>query len=67
MSLKAAVIGVGSMGRNHARIYSDMSDVDLVAIADPNEEAALAVSSKFGGKAYFAHVKSPSIIILPFF
>jgi UDP-N-acetylglucosamine 3-dehydrogenase len=52
MNLKAAVIGVGSMGRNHARIYSDLSDVDLVAIADPNEEAALAVSSKYGGKVF---------------
>jgi predicted dehydrogenase len=34
MTLKAAVIGVGSMGRNHVRVYADMDNIDLVAIAD---------------------------------
>jgi UDP-N-acetylglucosamine 3-dehydrogenase len=32
--IKAAVIGVGSMGRNHARIYADMKEVQLCALAD---------------------------------
>ena len=27
--LKAAVIGVGSMGRNHARVYREMEAADL--------------------------------------
>lgn len=34
-SLRAAVVGVGSMGRHHARILSGMSGVDLVALVDP--------------------------------
>ena len=28
--VRVAVIGVGSMGRNHARVYHEMSDSDLV-------------------------------------
>jgi len=38
--LKAAVIGVGNMGRNHVRVYAEMEDVELVAVADPDETAA---------------------------
>ena len=37
--LKAAVIGCGSMGRNHARIYNAMSGVQLVGLVDPGEHA----------------------------
>ncbi len=40
MVLKAAVIGVGMMGRNHARVYAQMDGSRLVAAADP-EAAAL--------------------------
>jgi UDP-N-acetylglucosamine 3-dehydrogenase len=32
--LRAGVIGVGSMGRNHARLYGELDDVELVAVAD---------------------------------
>jgi len=32
--IKAAVIGVGSMGQNHVRVYREMSGVELVGIAD---------------------------------
>jgi UDP-N-acetylglucosamine 3-dehydrogenase len=31
---RAAVIGVGAMGRNHARVYQEMPDVELAAVAD---------------------------------
>ena len=37
MKLKVAVIGVGAMGRNHARVYSTMPNVTLVAVCDPSE------------------------------
>jgi UDP-N-acetylglucosamine 3-dehydrogenase len=38
--LRAAVIGLGSMGRNHARVWDDSVDgVELVAVADPDAEA----------------------------
>jgi UDP-N-acetylglucosamine 3-dehydrogenase len=32
--ITAAVIGVGAMGRNHARVYQEIPDVELVAVAD---------------------------------
>ncbi len=32
--LKAAVIGAGSMGRNHARIYRNLKEINSVAVAD---------------------------------
>lgn len=32
--ITAAVIGVGAMGRNHARVYHEIPDVELVAVAD---------------------------------
>jgi len=33
--IHAAVIGVGSMGRNHARVFAEMEETELVAVADP--------------------------------
>ena len=32
--LKVGVIGVGHLGQHHARLYSDLSDATLVAVAD---------------------------------
>jgi UDP-N-acetylglucosamine 3-dehydrogenase len=52
MTLRVAVIGVGSMGMNHARVFWDMSMVDLVAIADPNESQANLIARKFATRAY---------------
>lgn len=50
--LKAAVIGVGSMGRNHARVYREIEGVDLVAVADQNAPTAAKVGSTFGAPHY---------------
>jgi UDP-N-acetylglucosamine 3-dehydrogenase len=52
MRLKVAVIGVGSMGRNHARVYAEMPEARLVGLADMNEQAAGEVSKRFGVTAY---------------
>ncbi len=43
--LKFAVIGVGSMGRNHARILASSPTVDLVGIVDPDPEARRQIAS----------------------
>lgn len=37
--LKAAVAGLGNMGSHHVRVLSEMADVDLVAVADPSDDA----------------------------
>jgi predicted dehydrogenase len=42
--LKLAVVGVGALGRHHARILSNNPGVELVAVADPNETQGRAVA-----------------------
>ena len=51
-NLNVAVIGIGSMGKNHARIYADLPDVNLVAIADSNEESTENIAKKYTCKSY---------------
>jgi predicted dehydrogenase len=38
--LRAAVIGLGAMGRHHVRVYGELNDVELVGIVDINRAAA---------------------------
>ena len=40
--LRAGVLGLGVMGRNHARVLGALEGVDLVAIADPVVDAGAA-------------------------
>lgn len=53
--LPVAVIGVGHLGKEHARILASLGDVELVGIADPNLAQADAVAQRCGGKAYPDH------------
>jgi len=48
--LKVGVIGVGLMGRNHARIYSEMGC--LSGIYDAYADTANSVANRFGTTAY---------------
>lgn len=50
--IKAAVIGVGSIGFHHARVYAEMPEVDLVAVADPHDEVARRVAHTYKVKLY---------------
>ncbi len=50
--LRVAVIGVGSMGRNHARVYWELPDVELVGVADADPALAESVARKFGTRGY---------------
>jgi predicted dehydrogenase len=52
MRLRMAVIGVGHLGKEHARILSGLPDVDLVGVADLNLSQAQAVAERVGTKAY---------------
>lgn len=52
MKLNVAVIGVGSMGKNHVRVYSSMDNVNLVAVSDTNEENLRYISDKYHIKGY---------------
>jgi len=50
--INAAVIGTGSMGKNHARVYSNIEDVNLVAICDINEESSKGLAANFNANYY---------------
>jgi predicted dehydrogenase len=50
--MRVAVIGVGSMGRNHARVYSDLPGVELVAVCDSDARVAQEVASRYHTIAY---------------
>lgn len=52
MKLKVAVIGAGAMGKNHARVYSEMKNVELVAICDSNKDAGGQIAMLYGAKYY---------------
>jgi UDP-N-acetylglucosamine 3-dehydrogenase len=48
--MKVGVIGVGAMGQNHARVYSEIAE--LVGVTDAVSEQATKVASRLGTKAY---------------
>lgn len=50
--LKVAVIGVGMMGRNHARVYADLPNVHLVGVADADENQSSAIAHKHNTQAF---------------
>jgi len=47
-----AVIGVGFWGRNHVRVLSEISEVELVAVCDINEENLRLIRDKYNVKTY---------------
>jgi len=48
---QAAVVGVGHLGRHHARIYADMEGVDLACVVDVDEGTAREVAERHGARA----------------
>lgn len=48
--LRVAVVGVGRMGRIHARLVSDADDLDLVAVADADPVVAAHVAEQLGSE-----------------
>jgi predicted dehydrogenase len=50
--LRLAVIGVGHLGKEHARILAGMPEVELVGVADVNAEQARAVAARCGTRPF---------------
>jgi len=50
--MRVAVIGVGSMGFNHLRVYSEMDDVQLAGVSDVNPERIKAITDRFAVPSY---------------
>ena len=51
MKLRAAVVGVGYLGRFHALKYAAHPDVDLVAVVDIDGDRSRAVATEVGTEA----------------
>jgi predicted dehydrogenase len=52
MRLRMAVIGVGHLGKEHARILAGLPDVELVGVADTNFAQAQTVAGRLGTQAF---------------
>jgi predicted dehydrogenase len=46
------VVGVGHLGRHHARLYAADPDAELVAVVDRDLDRARAIASEYGCEAY---------------
>ena len=66
--LRMAVIGVGHLGRHHARHLKSFPDVDLVGVVDASMPQAETIARQLGTKAYdrfeplLGHVDAVSIV-----
>lgn len=46
--MNVGVIGVGTMGKNHVRVYSELKDVERIYIFDVNKAAVREIKDRFG-------------------
>ena len=49
---RLGVVGTGSMGRNHARIFSEMPGAKFTAVLDTREETARDIAGKYGAQPF---------------
>ena len=59
---RVAVIGVGHMGRHHARLYRELAQAQLVAIVDTNRDRAEQVAAEYGAQAFAGIHELPDTI-----
>src|SRR5580765_4143212 len=50
--LRVGVVGVGHLGKEHARILASLPDVELVGVADVSHEQAHAVARRHNTQAF---------------
>jgi predicted dehydrogenase len=50
--LRVGVIGLGAMGKNHVRVYSELLDVELAGIADADRDLARSLAKKYRVKPF---------------
>jgi len=53
-AIRAGVVGVGRMGRHHARVYATMPGCKLVGVVDNNPERAEALAEQYGCRAFYS-------------
>jgi predicted dehydrogenase len=52
--IRVAVVGTGEFGRNHARVYREIHDAELVGVFDKDPNRAHATASEFRTHAFSA-------------
>lgn len=50
--LRCGAVGVGRMGRHHARVYAEMEGVELVGVVDANLDRAKEIAAQHGCQAF---------------
>jgi len=53
--LRVGVVGVGHLGKEHARILASLPDVELVGVVDPNVSQVEMVAQRCGTRAFRDH------------
>jgi predicted dehydrogenase len=51
-AIRAGVIGVGTMGERHARLYAQSSAAELVGVYDADRARASAIAARWGTRAF---------------
>lgn len=54
MALKVAVVGLGNIGNRHASVYSELADVEIVAVCDIIEERSDIAAEKYGCQGFYS-------------
>jgi predicted dehydrogenase len=50
--IRVGVVGCGEFGRNHARVYRELEQAELVGVLDLNKERAEQVAQEFGTRTF---------------
>ncbi|MCX6648477.1 MAG: Gfo/Idh/MocA family oxidoreductase [Candidatus Bathyarchaeota archaeon] len=58
-TIKVAIIGCGSWGRNHARVYRELPGVELLAVSDLNPQTA----KQIGDLYHVSYYTDPTTVI----
>ena len=61
MAFRVAVVGVGHLGRHHARIWSTLEGVQLVGVSDTDSKRAAEVAAACGTEAFKDYRKLPAV------
>ena len=67
--IRVAVVGAGDFGRNHARVYRDIAEAELVGIVDRSAERAAQIAAEFSTNVFpdieslAGHVDAASVAV----
>jgi predicted dehydrogenase len=50
--IRVAVVGVGKFGHNHARVFRELPDAELVGVYDPDPQRCAEIASAYGCRPF---------------